>query len=205
MTTKAPQRCASTRIVTSDRPTRLAPPRASAAPPLTPPPPHTLPSSTHTHRPILVTRPRDSREDRDSLRQATPGRYRRGARSARAPRTPCFTFCLNTIPKGLAFSKIQESALFGFFQQRSRSLRCPRLCNSEGTETADRDGLRRLLLPALRPTPDEARIRRARLGAEHTKLLAAAEARELCLDGELGASPSLLRVSYSAARRGSRR
>ena len=84
--------------------------------------------------------------------------------------------------------------MFGFFQQRSRSLRCPRLCNSEGTETADRDGLRRLLLPALRPTPDEARIRRARLGAEHTKLLAAAEARELCLDGELGASPSLLRV-----------
>ena len=30
-------------------------------------------------------------------------RYRRGARSARAPRTACFTFILN---KGLAFSKI---------------------------------------------------------------------------------------------------
>ena len=67
------------------------------------PPPHTLPSSTHTHRPILVTRPRDSREGRDSLRQATPGRYRRGARSARAPRTACFTFILN---KGLQFFKM---------------------------------------------------------------------------------------------------
>ena len=77
-----------------------APRAARPPPPPPPPPPAPVPSSTHTHRPILVTRPRDSREDRDSLRQATPGRYRRGARSARAPRTPCFTFILNTIPKG---------------------------------------------------------------------------------------------------------
>ena len=73
---------------------------------------HTLPSSTHTHRPILVTRPRDSREDRDSLRQATPGRYRRGARSARAPRTARFTFILN---KGAFLKKkieLRSSCIF---------------------------------------------------------------------------------------------